>query len=77
MAKKIIITIGHGTADDGKSYDSGAVSKDKKYHEFRIGKEIGKYAQQYYNEHYSEHCDQKSSSTPLGTQVKNTRATMT
>ena len=49
MAKKIIITIGHGTADDGKSYDSGAVSKDKKYHEFRIAKEIGKYAQQYYN----------------------------
>lgn len=57
MDKKIIITIGHGTADDGKSYDSGAVSKDKKYHEFRIAKEIGKYAQQYYNEHYSEHCD--------------------
>lgn len=57
MAKKIIITIGHGTADDGKSYDSGAVSKDKKYHEFKIAKEIGKYAQKYYNEHYTEHCD--------------------
>lgn len=57
MAKKIIITIGHGTADDGKSYDSGAVSKDKKYHEFKIAKEIGKYAQKYYNEHYAEHCD--------------------
>lgn len=57
MAKKIIITIGHGTADDGKSYDSGAVSKNKKYHEFKIAKEIGKYAQKYYNEHYAEHCD--------------------
>lgn len=57
MAKKIILTIGHGTADDGKSYDSGALSKDKKYHEFKIAKEIGKYAQKYYNEHYTEHCD--------------------
>jgi N-acetylmuramoyl-L-alanine amidase len=57
MAKKIIITIGHGTASDGKSYDSGALSKDKKYQEFKIAKEIGKYAQKYYNEHYAEHCD--------------------
>lgn len=54
---KIVITIGHGQADDGKSYDSGAVSKDKKYHEFKIAREIGKYAQSYYNKHYSEQCD--------------------
>lgn len=54
---KIIITIGHGTADDGKTYDSGAVSKDKKYHEFKIAKEIGKYAQEYYNANYAETCD--------------------
>lgn len=53
---KIIITIGHGKADNG-GYDSGAISKDGKYHEYRIAKEIGKYAQQYYNSHYSEHCD--------------------
>lgn len=53
---KIIITIGHGKADNG-GYDSGAISKDGKYHEYRIAKEIGKYAQQYYNSHYSEQCD--------------------
>lgn len=57
VMSRIVITIGHGTADDGKSYDSGAVSKDRKYHEFKIAKEIGRYAQVYYNEHYAEHCD--------------------
>lgn len=54
---KIVIAIGHGTADDGKTYDSGAVSKDRKYHEFKIAREIGKYAQEFYNSHYNEHCD--------------------
>ena len=54
---KIIITVGHGTAKDGKTYDSGAVSKDKKYQEFKIAKEIAKYAQKYYNANFKEHCD--------------------
>lgn len=57
MAKKIVFTVGHGTADDGKTYDSGAVSKDGKFHEFKIAKEIGKFAQQYYNDNYNEKCD--------------------
>lgn len=53
---KIVLTIGHGKSDKG-GYDSGAVSKDKKYHEYKIAREIGKYAQTYYNKHYSEQCD--------------------
>lgn len=53
---KIVLTIGHGKSDKG-GYDSGAVSKDKKYHEYKIAREIGKYAQTYYNNHYSEQCD--------------------
>ncbi len=44
MAKaKICIIVGHGKSKTG-GYDSGAVSKDKKYHEFKIACEIAKYA---------------------------------
>lgn len=41
MAKKICIIVGHGKSKSG-GYDSGAVSKDKKYHEFKIAREIAK-----------------------------------
>ena len=42
MAKKICIIVGHGKSQNG-GYDSGAVSKDKKYHEFKIAREIARY----------------------------------
>lgn len=42
MAKRICIIVGHGKSKSG-GYDSGAVSKDKKYHEFKIAREIAKY----------------------------------
>lgn len=42
MAKRICIIVGHGKSKNG-GYDSGAVSKDKKYHEFKIAREIAKY----------------------------------
>lgn len=42
MAKKICIIVGHGESKSG-GYDSGAVSKDKNYHEFKIAREIAKY----------------------------------
>lgn len=41
--KKICIIVGHGKSDTG-GYDSGAVSLDGRYHEFRIAREIAKYA---------------------------------
>lgn len=44
--RKICIIVGHGTSRSG-GYDSGAVSGDGKYHEFRIAKEIAKYASEY------------------------------
>ena len=44
MANKICFIVGHGKSETG-GYDSGAVSKDGKYHEFKIVKEIAKYAQ--------------------------------
>ena len=44
--KKICILVGHGKSDSG-GYDSGAVSLDGKYHEFRIAREISKYAADY------------------------------
>ncbi|MBQ4625724.1 MAG: N-acetylmuramoyl-L-alanine amidase [Clostridia bacterium] len=44
--KKICILVGHGKSDAG-GYDSGAVSLDGKYHEFRIAKEIAKHAADY------------------------------
>lgn len=43
MDKKICIIVGHGKSKSG-GYDSGAVSRDGKLHEFRIAKEIAKYA---------------------------------
>ena len=52
----ICIIVGHGKSKTG-GYDSGAVSKDGKYHEFRIAKEIARYAADYYNETYGEQCD--------------------
>ena len=46
MDKKICIIVGHGKSKSG-GYDSGAVSRDGKIHEFRIAKEISKYAADY------------------------------
>lgn len=56
MANKICFIVGHGKSETG-GYDSGAVSKDGKYHEFKIVKEIAKYAQAYYNATYTEQAD--------------------
>ena len=46
MDKKICIIVGHGKSKSG-GYDSGAVSRDGKYEEFKIAKEIAKYAADY------------------------------
>lgn len=46
MSKKVCIIVGHGKSRSG-GYDSGAVSKDGKTHEFSIAKEIAKYAAEY------------------------------
>ncbi|MBO5858281.1 MAG: N-acetylmuramoyl-L-alanine amidase [Clostridia bacterium] len=46
MNKKICIIVGHGKSANG-GYDSGAVSPDGRYQEFRIAKEISKYAADY------------------------------
>lgn len=56
MANEICFIVGHGKSETG-GYDSGAVSKDGKYHEFKIVKEIAKYAQAYYNANYTEQAD--------------------
>lgn len=40
---KICIIVGHGKSKSG-GYDSGAVSKDGKAHEFKIAREIARYA---------------------------------
>ena len=56
MANKICFIVGHGKSKAG-GYDSGAVSKDGKFHEFKIVKEIAKYAQEYYNATYVEQAD--------------------
>ena len=56
MANKICFIVGHGKSKTG-GYDSGAVSKDGKYHEFKIAREIAKYAQAYYNATYTEQAD--------------------
>ena len=45
MANKICFIVGHGKSKTG-GYDSGAVSKDGKYHEFKIIKEIAKYIEE-------------------------------
>lgn len=46
MDKRICIIVGHGRSKYG-GYDSGAVSPDGRYQEFRIAKEIAKYAADY------------------------------
>lgn len=46
MNKKICIIVGHGKSKSG-GYDSGAVSPDGRYQEFRIAREIAKYAADY------------------------------
>ena len=46
MDKKICIIVGHGKSKSG-GYDSGAVSRDGKYHEFEIAKRIAKYTADY------------------------------
>lgn len=46
MNKKICIIVGHGKSAGG-GYDSGAVSRDGKYEEFRIAREIAKHAADY------------------------------
>lgn len=53
---KICFIVGHGKSKNG-GYDSGAVSKDGKFHEFKIAKKIAKYAQTYYNATYVEQAD--------------------
>lgn len=47
----ICIIVGHGKSKSG-GYDSGAVSKDGKTHEFKIAKEIAKYCADYLNAVY-------------------------
>lgn len=56
MANKVCFIVGHGKSKTG-GYDSGAVSKDGKYHEFKIAREITRYAQEYYNATYEEQAD--------------------
>lgn len=56
MANKVCFIVGHGKSKNG-GYDSGAVSKDGKFHEFKIAKKIAKYAQTYYNATYTEQAD--------------------
>ena len=46
MSREIVISVGHGKNASG-GYDPGAVSRDKKYHEFRIAREIAKSAADY------------------------------
>lgn len=56
MSNKICIIVGHGKSKKG-GYDSGALSKDKKYHEFKLAKEIAKYAQEELKNAYGADCD--------------------
>lgn len=51
MTNKICIIVGHGKSSSG-GYDSGAVSKDGKFHEFKIAKEIAKECVDYLNANY-------------------------
>lgn len=46
LNKKICIIVGHGKSKSG-GYDSGAVSPDRKHHEFQIAKEIARHAAEY------------------------------
>lgn len=48
---KICIIVGHGKSKTG-GYDSGAVSKDGKIHEFKVAREIAKNTVDYLNTNY-------------------------
>lgn len=50
---KVCFIVGHGKSSTG-GYDSGAVSKDKKYHEFKIAKEITRHAYNYFKDNYGD-----------------------
>ncbi len=52
----ICIIVGHGKSKSG-SYDSGAVSKDGKFHEFKIAREIAKYAAEHLNANFDVNAD--------------------
>lgn len=56
MASTVCFIVGHGKSKTG-GYDSGAVSPDGRYHEFKIVKEIAKYAQARFNELFVEQAD--------------------
>lgn len=53
---KICIIVGHGKSKSG-GYDSGAVSKDGKTHEFQLAKEIAKHCAEYLNANYETQAD--------------------
>lgn len=53
---KICIIVGHGKSKSG-GYDSGAVSKDGKTHEFKVAKEIAKHCVDYLNANYDVKAD--------------------
>ena len=53
---KICIIVGHGKSESG-GYDSGAVSKDGKIHEFKVAKEIAKHCVDYLNANYDVKAD--------------------
>lgn len=48
---KIGIIVGHGKSKSG-GYDSGAISKNKKWHEFKIAREIARYAADHLQTYY-------------------------
>lgn len=50
---RICFIVGHGKSSSG-GYDSGAVSKDKKWHEFKIAKEITRHAYNHFKANYGE-----------------------
>lgn len=50
---KICFIVGHGKSKSG-GYDSGAVSKDGKYHEFKIAKEITRHAYNHFKANYGD-----------------------
>lgn len=52
----ICIIVGHGKSKSG-GYDSGAVSKDGKIHEFKIAKEIAKHAAEHLNANFNVNAD--------------------
>lgn len=54
--RKICIIVGHGRSKGG-GYDSGAVSKDGKVHEFRVAREIARCAVEHLKANYSVEAD--------------------